>query len=165
MAPGLPLARGQIQRTRPPREFIRRFLFHHLRYCLQRPRAAPASKSSGNIPRTWGPHSTQNSAKFFPASIWQLTEMQELFSRSGWITVAFFQCQFDFDQLKPTRLLSNIAEVAALGFLGPPSFDSEAWYLGPLPKTCAHGGHPCPHQTFSVGYLPYRHRGVPPSHD
>ena len=56
--------------------------------------------------------------------------------------MAFFQCQFDLNQLKPTRLLSNFAGVTTIGFLGPPSFDHDGWYLGPLPKTCSHGGHP-----------------------
>ena len=78
----------------------------------------------------------------FPASIWQLAEMQELFCQPSWITVAFFQCQFCVNRLKPTRLLSNIAEVATFGFLGLPTFDSDGWYVGPLPQTCPHGGHP-----------------------
>eukprot|EP00435_Cladocopium_sp_Y103_P059542 s1184_g21.t1 len=78
----------------------------------------------------------------FPASIWQLPETEFLLSQPNWVTVAFFQCRFQVNRLKPTRLLSNIAGIADLGLVGPPQFDSAGWYVGPLPSTCSHGGHP-----------------------
>lgn len=80
--------------------------------------------------------------KVFPASIWQLPEMENLLKQASWITVAFFQCRFQVNRLKPTRLLSNIPALHCLGLVGPPEFDSAGWYIGPLPPTCSHGGHP-----------------------
>ena len=77
-----------------------------------------------------------------PASIWQLPEFQLLLSRSAWFTVAFFQCQFQVDRLKPTRLLSNLSHLQSWGPLGPPQTDHQGFYAGPLPRTCSHGGHP-----------------------
>ncbi len=78
----------------------------------------------------------------FPASVWQLPEVQRLWNLPQWFTVAFFQCDFGIDRLKPTRLLSNVAQLASWGSLGPPTFDDSGFYLGPLPQTCVHGGHP-----------------------
>eukprot|EP00438_Fugacium_kawagutii_P028975 Skav210536 [mRNA] locus=scaffold3045:358236:363217:- [translate_table: standard] len=77
----------------------------------------------------------------YPASVWQLPAMAALLN-AGWFTVAFFQCRFGVDRLKPTRLLANLQSVAQLGILGPPILDDDGWYLGPLPETCIHGGHP-----------------------
>eukprot|EP00438_Fugacium_kawagutii_P005911 Skav229261 [mRNA] locus=scaffold952:21426:24141:- [translate_table: standard] len=77
----------------------------------------------------------------FPASIWQLPEFFKLL-KLGWSTVAFFQCKFGVDRLKPTRLLANFSDVQALGFPGPPVMDALEMYMGPLPPTCSHGGHP-----------------------
>ena len=79
--------------------------------------------------------------KVFPASIWQLPEFFKLL-KLGWSTVAFFQCQFGVDRLKPTRLLANFSAVESLGFSGPPVMDALDMYMGPLPATCSHGGHP-----------------------
>ena len=78
----------------------------------------------------------------YPASIWQLEEFVTLLSFPGWFSVAFFQCQFQVDRLKPTRLLSNLEGIQNFGSLGPPSFDENGFYAGPLPATCPHGGHP-----------------------
>eukprot|EP00438_Fugacium_kawagutii_P003547 Skav202733 [mRNA] locus=scaffold1326:199520:202634:- [translate_table: standard] len=77
----------------------------------------------------------------FPASIWQLPELFALLQQ-GWHSVAFFQCQFDVDRLKPTRLLGNTEHLLPLGRAGPPCMDAFECYAGPLPATCPHGGHP-----------------------
>lgn len=60
----------------------------------------------------------------------------------GWITVAFFQCQFGVDRLKPIRLLGNFEAISSSGVSGPPVMDALERYAGPLPATCPHGGHP-----------------------
>ena len=73
----------------------------------------------------------------FPASIWQLAEFWALAETPNWITVAFFQCRFQVDRLKPTRLLSNIPALLHLGISGPPIFDSHGFYQGPLPQSSA----------------------------
>lgn len=78
----------------------------------------------------------------FPASVWQLPEVQCLWNLPNWFTIAFFQCEFKVDRLKPTRLLSNVAALASWGSFGPPTFDESGFYTGPLPQTCPHGGHP-----------------------
>lgn len=78
----------------------------------------------------------------FPASIWQLPAFWALLKMNSWHTVAFFQCRFNIERLKPTRLLSNIPAVLNFGVSGPPLFDSEGYYVGPLPARCTHGGHP-----------------------
>ena len=78
----------------------------------------------------------------FPASIWQLPECQSLFTLSGWLTIALFQCRYGVDRLKPTRLLGNIQGLQHMGSVGPPTFHPDGSYAGPLPRTCTHGGHP-----------------------
>ena len=50
----------------------------------------------------------------YPASIWQLPEFWDLLHQStSWVTVAFFQCRFNIDRLKPTRLLANIPAITS----------------------------------------------------
>ncbi len=78
----------------------------------------------------------------YPASVWQLEVSQRLHVTPPFFGVAFFQCQFGVDRSKPTRLLTNIPELHQLGYVGPPTFNQEDVYQGPLPSQCSHGSHP-----------------------
>ena len=102
----------------------------------------PHVKSIWEHPEDLGAAWDAKGCKVFPASIWQLPEMENLLKQPSWITVAFFQCRFQVNRLKSTRLLSNIQALDCLGLVGPPEFDSAGWHIGPLPPTCSHGGHP-----------------------
>ena len=59
--------------------------------------------------------------------------------------LAIFQCDFEAETSKPTRLGTNAisaCETSPLGrFRGPPVLDDRGQYLGPLPQQCSHGFH------------------------
>ena len=70
-----------------------------------------------------------------PASMWQWPIFGELVESGDFQTCAFYQQDFGTDYLKPTRLLLKNVEVDAEQFkVGEPCFDSQGYYLGPLPK-------------------------------
>ena len=70
-----------------------------------------------------------------PASMWQLRQFQELLALDGVETVVFAQSEFGTASPKPTRFLMRIfAPLHPAMHSGPPQFDAEGWYVGPLPK-------------------------------
>ena len=85
-----------------------------------------------------------------PASLWQLQETQALAGSA--VRGAIHQCEWaEVPYAKPTGMLTNIPQIFndPLFWRGWPelSFSSGAgrstWtYQGPLPRSCAHGGHP-----------------------
>ena len=76
-----------------------------------------------------------------PASIWQLPEAQRLMSHERVFTFAIYQCRFHATSPKPTRFLTSITACRQMPFVGPPRFNSEERYLGPLPRFCGHKDH------------------------
>ena len=72
----------------------------------------------------------------YPASVWQLPEMQSLIQESKGVTWALHQCHFGTDTPKPTRLATNLPEPSTHGSEWP-VFDDQAWYVGPL-GSCGH---------------------------
>ena len=54
-----------------------------------------------------------------PASIWQLPEIRQFVGANpDFISVVGHQCQFEVDYSKPTRLLSNLPNIATFGRMG-----------------------------------------------
>ena len=51
---------------------------------------------------------------------------------------AVYQCQHGADSPKPTRFLTSIQAAQHMPHMGPPRFDSEDKYVGPLPRYCGH---------------------------
>lgn len=93
-------------------------------------------------PEDLGMGYNQRHQPVYPASVWQLEVSQRLHATPPFFGVAFFQCQFQVDRSKPTRLLTNVSQLRQLGYVGPPIFNQEDVYQGPLPSQCSHGGHP-----------------------
>lgn len=81
---------------------------------------------------------TQNDT---PASIWQFEETQELIASASAVTWALFQCKYDAPTSKPTRLASDLVACREETLQEWPSFDTEGFYTGPLPRLCEHKGH------------------------
>ena len=68
-----------------------------------------------------------------PASMWQWESFQELLACEGVATVAFYQQDFGTMYLKPTRLLLGNFNSKHEAFVeGPPAFDDQGFYVGPL---------------------------------
>jgi hypothetical protein len=86
-----------------------------------------------------------------PASIWQDAGLMKFIGGNA-LTIALHQCVLGVDYPKPTRLLTNITELAAWGFVGPPCFDHDNLYLGPLPKDCGHHHPPRPWKSSDGSY-------------
>lgn len=80
-----------------------------------------------------------------PASIWDWIEFKQLEEATHLLQLAIFQCDFQAETSKPTRLATNAisaCDESPLGkFRGPPVLDDLGQYLGPLPQQCAHGSH------------------------
>ena len=55
-----------------------------------------------------------------PASIFQWPIIKDLVNTSKYETFAFWQCHFKAEFAKPTRLISNIADLSCAGFTGWP---------------------------------------------
>ena len=69
-----------------------------------------------------------------PASMWQ-DEAFELMVKTGAVqTVGFYQQDFGTEYLKPTRLLLKGFDMHDSFAEGPPQFDEQGHYLGPLQK-------------------------------
>ena len=71
-----------------------------------------------------------------PASMWQFEAMADLYRAANTRTVAFHQLDFGTMYPKPTRmLLLNVPQTAdpSSFFEGPPHFDDQGYYSGPLP--------------------------------
>lgn len=69
-----------------------------------------------------------------PASMWQKTEWQDIVSQQDTFTVAYNQCCWGADYRKPTRSVSNIADISQWGPNSWPTFDDNDIYLGPLQR-------------------------------
>lgn len=76
-----------------------------------------------------------------PASIWQWPSVLELQVNTRAVTVAFFQCRFDANTSKPTRILTTFKLVSVEAYSTWPVFNDSFKYMGPLPPTCPHGSH------------------------
>ena len=78
--------------------------------------------------------------------MWQLRETRTAYDQQDCYTAAGHRCTWGIDQPKPTRLLGDIPGIVDFGFPGWPRFDSEGYYLGPLPKHCGHD-----HKAVTIG--------------
>ena len=68
-----------------------------------------------------------------PASMWQWEQFERLFCHQQVATVAFYQQDFGTEYLKPTRLMLGNFEARHDSFCqGPPHFDDQGFYEGPL---------------------------------
>ena len=79
----------------------------------------------------YGPHAGER-----PASMWQWPAFADIIAKPDWKIFAFHQGNLGAGYPKPTRLLVFAKERFALPsfcYEGPPSFDTEGFYLGPLP--------------------------------
>ena len=71
-----------------------------------------------------------------PGSMWQFPQHGQLLQAfTDLLTVVFPQSEFGTDSPKPTRLLLRTAgEIHPSMWRGPPEFDQQGFYVGPLPK-------------------------------
>lgn len=70
-----------------------------------------------------------------PASMWQFHQFHSLLRMAGISAVVFPQSAFGQDPVKPTRFLMKCeAPLHPSMRQGPPMFDPEGWYSGPLEK-------------------------------
>ena len=76
-----------------------------------------------------GPYAGQR-----PASMWQDERFQKLLADRAVQSVAFYQQDFGTDYLKPTRLLLKGFDMHRCFLEGPPIFDDQGFYSGPLQK-------------------------------
>ena len=79
----------------------------------------------------YGPHAGER-----PASMWQWPALADIIAKPDWKTFAFHQGNLGAGYPKPTRLLVFSKDSFALPsfcYEGPPSFDNQGFYLGPLP--------------------------------
>ena len=76
-----------------------------------------------------------------PASIWQLEGAQRLFSHERVFTFAVYQCKYLAKSPKPTRFMTTIPAAKTMPFSGPPKFDKDGRYAGPLSRYCGHKDH------------------------
>ena len=68
-----------------------------------------------------------------PASMWQWEQFEQLLCHQQVATVAFYQQDFGTEYLKPTRLMLGNFEARHDSFCqGPPHFDDQGFYEGPL---------------------------------
>ena len=76
-----------------------------------------------------------------PASMWQFWQFAEILKMHDVQTVVFAQSEFGTASPKPTRFLLRIfAPLHPAMRTGPPQFDDQGWYMGPLPRQS--GGAP-----------------------
>lgn len=86
-------------------------------------------------PEDLGRTTNERLAGHQPASMWQFWQFYELLKQQGVQTVVFPQSAFGTESPKPTRFLMRIfAPLHSAMFLGPPQFDAQGWYTGPLPR-------------------------------
>ena len=76
-----------------------------------------------------------------PAAIWQHRELRDIQLRTGAATWAMFRCSHGAASSKPTRWMSDLGAAAQEPYQGWPCIGSDAFYRGPLPRSCPHGGH------------------------
>ena len=70
--------------------------------------------------------------RLVPASMWQRPQWTVIQQQPGMFTTVFNQCCWGAPYRKPTRVVSNISDVARWGSNQWPSFDDRWNYLGPL---------------------------------
>ena len=70
-----------------------------------------------------------------PASIWQWPEMKELRKIKTFREMGIRQSDFGAEYLKPTRIVMLAEPDEGTYFEGPPCYDKEGYYLGPVPKS------------------------------
>ena len=68
-----------------------------------------------------------------PASIWQWPPMSKIRSLPGVTEAGILQSDFEAGYLKPTRVMFKGQLAPATFYPGPPTFDAEGNYLGPIP--------------------------------
>ena len=69
-----------------------------------------------------------------PASMWQWPQLPDILRRAGMLTCVFHQGNLGAGYPKPTRLLLRTRlQLPSFCFVGPPTFDSNGFYKGPLP--------------------------------
>ena len=70
-----------------------------------------------------------------PASMWQWPPMARVLQLPGVSTLALHQTSFGTDYPKPTRLLLFGPHLfPEFCYLGPPQYDENGYYVGPLPR-------------------------------
>ena len=73
-----------------------------------------------------------------PGSMWQFQQFSEVLQQEQVTTAAFYQEDFGTDYLKPTRLLlGGFAQLPQHFLEGPPIFDDQGFYVGPLVQRSA----------------------------
>ena len=72
-----------------------------------------------------------------PASIWQWTEMQDLRKFNHFHEFGIRQSDYGAEYLKPTRIVFLGRQIPSLAFEGPPIFNTQGFYEGPVPKADA----------------------------
>ena len=76
-----------------------------------------------------------------PASIWQWPEMDEIRTNGNFIEMGVLQSDYGASYLKPTRILLRGTPEGKLWYQGPPAFDTDGFYTGPLPRQDPRGGN------------------------
>lgn len=73
-----------------------------------------------------------------PASMWQWPQFAALLELEQVQSIAFYQQDFGTEYLKPTRLLlAHVSELPESFVQGPPTFDDQGFYTGPLRSRAA----------------------------
>ncbi len=73
-----------------------------------------------------------------PASVWRFPAAKRISQIPGCTWIGVRQSDYGTPYAKPTRLLGRMKGMEALGFLGPPEFDAQGFYKGPIPQGGAH---------------------------
>ena len=108
------------------------FSFEALRRQLRHPRLFAVMEQPENLGRVKRPRV----AGHWPGSMWQFHQHEALLQQFPELqTLALAQVDFGAPYVKPTRLLIRTGgPVHKEMYAGLPKFDSEGWYLGPLPR-------------------------------
>ena len=69
-----------------------------------------------------------------PGSIWQWASIQHLSTTPSCTQGALYQLDWGRYFLKPTRLMGRVDELVEILYEGPPTWDADGTYLGPLPS-------------------------------
>ena len=134
---GFPWNRGERFHKAEFGTILADFSFEALRRQFARKRSVGIMEQPEDLGRT----SYERMPGHRPASMWQFWQFWELLEVEGVQTVVFAQSQFGTDSPKPTRFLMRIhAPLHQAMHPGPPQFDDDGWYVGPLPRTS--GGAP-----------------------
>ena len=107
------------------------FSFEVMKRQLSRKRSWAAMEQPedlGQVRKQWVPG-------HWPASLWQFPQHRQLLEAFPELqSVVLAQVDFGSPSVKPTRLLVKAPQLHPEMYNGPPQFDSDGWYLGPLPK-------------------------------